>query len=86
MFLRDVIVNLLQIYCYIIIARVLISWFSPNVYNPFWRFLVDITEPLLGYIREILRKILPVFGTIDISPIVLIILINFTILLLRGAF
>ena len=84
MSLIGIIVSLLQVYIYIIIARALISWFSPNMYNPFWRFLVDITEPPLKFIRDNLTRHIPVFRTIDISPIILIIAINILINLISS--
>ncbi|MCL1826572.1 MAG: YggT family protein [Candidatus Cloacimonetes bacterium] len=65
--------QLLEVYKWIVIARAVISWFSPNYNNQFWRFLVEITEPPLGFIRGYLQKIFP--SIIDFSPIILILLI-----------
>jgi len=59
-----------------IIIRILLSWFAmtgASAGGPVIRLLDDITEPILGP----LRRVLPTFGMIDISPIVAIILINF---------
>jgi len=63
----------LSIYMWLIIIRALISWVNPDPYNPIVRFLVSATEPVLYPIR---RK-LPLFGGIDFSPIVAILLIIF---------
>ena len=78
----NIVINLLQIYVYIVIARAIVSWFSPSPYNQFWRILVEITEPPLSFIRNILRRYLPSLGYIDISPIILILIINFVIYLI----
>jgi YggT family protein len=63
----------LQIYMYIVIARALLSWVNPDPYNPIVRFLYNITEPLLGYLRRRLPIVLA--GGIDLSPIIIILAI-----------
>ncbi|MCK9328403.1 MAG: YggT family protein [Candidatus Cloacimonetes bacterium] len=64
--------NLLEIYTVIIIIRAVISWFSPSPYNPLYRLLIQITEPVLDPIR----RIMPNLGGIDLSPILLIFIIH----------
>lgn len=64
---------LLNIYMWIIIISALISWVSPDPYNPIVRFLYSATEPVL---RPIRRRI-GVFGGFDFSPIVVILAIIF---------
>lgn len=64
----------LQLYMWIIIARAILSWVSPDPRNPIVRFLYNATEPLLYR----LRRALPVFaGGIDFSPIIVILGIYF---------
>jgi len=64
----------LTIYMYIIIARAILSWVSPDPYNPIVRFLYASTAPVL----DALRRRLPVFfGGIDFSPIIVILVIIF---------
>jgi len=65
----------LTILYWLILIRALISWVSPDPYNPIVQFLYKTTEPILYPIR----KILPLgfrFG-IDISPIIAFLLIVF---------
>ncbi len=65
---------LLQAYMWIVIARAVISWVSPDPYNPIVRFLYSATEPVLYR----LRRHLPLYaGGIDFSPIVVIVVIYF---------
>jgi len=64
----------LQIYLYIIIARAIISWVSPSPYNPIVQFLYRVTEPVLSYARRIIP---PIGGTLDLSPIIVILVIIF---------
>lgn len=58
--------GLLSIYILLIIIRIVFSWGMVSYTNRIMRFLVDVTEPLLGP----LRRIIPPLGWIDISPIV----------------
>lgn len=56
-------------YMWIVIARAILSWVSPDPYNPIVRFIHNITEPVLYPIR----KRIPLFaGGIDLSPIIVI--------------
>jgi YggT family protein len=57
---------LFEMYSFILLARVLISWFQIDPYNPIVRLLYQLTEPLLAPIR----RLLPQTGMIDFSPIV----------------
>ncbi|MCG8635855.1 MAG: YggT family protein [Desulfobacterales bacterium] len=64
----------LTLYMWIIIAGAVLSWVSPDPYNPIVRFIHQATEPVLYQIR----KRLPVsFGGLDISPIIVILAIIF---------
>jgi YggT family protein len=67
--LASVLNMLLSAYMWIIIIRALISWVSPDPYNPIVQFLRSATDPVLYRVR----RWLPVsFGGIDFSPIVVI--------------
>ena len=56
-----------NIFLFIVIARAVLSWVSPDPFNPIVRFINNVTEPILYPIRTRL----PVhFGGIDLSPIV----------------
>lgn len=64
----------LSLYMWIVIAGAVLSWVSPDPYNPIVRFINTATEPVFYQIR----KRLPVnLGGIDISPIVVILAIVF---------
>ena len=65
---------LLGIYMWIVIGRAILSWVNPDPYNPIVRFLHEVTEPLLSRIR----RMIPVLGgSIDFSPMILILAIYF---------
>jgi YggT family protein len=58
----------------IIIARAVLSWVSPDPYNPIVRFIHNVTEPILIQIR---KRLPMMYGGIDFSPIIVILIIIF---------
>jgi YggT family protein len=64
----------LNIYMWLIIARAILSWVNPDPYNPIVRFLYNVTEPVLGYLR---RRVPVVLGGLDLSPLIVIAVIMF---------
>jgi len=62
----------LTLYMWIIIARAVLSWVSPDPYNPIVRFIYSITEPVLSQIR---RRLPVSFSGIDFSPIAVMVVI-----------
>jgi len=58
--------GLLSLYSLLLFIRIVFSWGMVSYTNRVMRFLVDVTEPLLGP----LRRMLPRLGWIDISPFV----------------
>ena len=64
----------LVFFMFITIARAVLSWVSPDPYNPIVRFIHNVTEPVLYQIR---KRLPMMYGGIDFSPIVVILLIIF---------
>jgi YggT family protein len=64
----------LTIYMWVIIARALLSWVNPDPYNPIVRFLYNVTEPVLSWIR---RRVPVVFGGLDLGPVLVLLAIVF---------
>lgn len=71
-FLRNFITLLFNLYSFMILARVLLSWLNVNPYHPAVMFIHEVTEPLL----KPLRNVIPPVGMFDISPIVALILLR----------
>jgi YggT family protein len=77
--------TVVQLYIWIIIASAILSWLVVfnvvNTRNRFvyqlGRFLEAITEPLMRPIR----KVIPLIGGVDLSPIVLILGLQFLLIL-----
>lgn len=72
--IANVLVVVLNLFMILIIARAVLSWVSPDPYNPIVRFINTVTEPALGPIR---RRIPVFFGGIDFSPIIVLLVIIF---------
>lgn len=64
----------LVFFMFITIARAVLSWVSPDPYNPIVRFIHNVTEPVLMQIR---KRLPMMYGGIDFSPIVVILIIIF---------
>jgi YggT family protein len=64
----------LTIYMYVIIARALLSWVNPDPYNPIVRFLYNVTEPVLSWVRA---RVPVVFGGLDLAPLLVLLAIVF---------
>jgi YggT family protein len=60
-------------YIWVVIARAVITWVNADPYNPIVRFLKQATDPLLTRIR----RIVPIMGGLDLSPMLLILIIVF---------
>ena len=77
--------TLIQVLTFAIFARVMLSWvvmFGINVGpdNPIVAMLYQITEPVLGP----LRRTLPRFGLLDLSPLVALVLLQLIAGMLGG--
>jgi YggT family protein len=73
--LADVLNFVLIALYWLIIARAILSWVSPDPYNPIVMFITRVTEPILEPIRERLPMSLKM--SIDISPIIAFLVIIF---------
>ena len=72
--IAEVVDILLSVYIWLIVGRAVLSWVNPDPYNPIVRFLYAATEPVLGFAR---RYIPPIGGSMDLSPIVVLLIIVF---------
>jgi YggT family protein len=72
-----VVMFVLDIYTWVIIAAAVISWITPNPYNPVVRMLRRLTEPVLAPLRQLLPP-WKTFG-LDFSPMIIILLIQWAV-------
>ena len=73
--------SIINIYIWVIIINVILSWLITfnvlNTQNRFVYLLMDSSYKLTSPLLERIRRFIPNLGTIDISPIVLILLLVF---------
>ena len=73
--------QILKIYSYVVIANVIVSWLIAfnilNTQNRFVYSILELTYKLTDPILNKIRRFLPNLGTLDISPVILLLLIWF---------
>jgi len=65
---------ILWAYMWVFIIRAVLSWVSPDPYNPIVRAIYAVTEPVLSPLR---RKLPLYAGSIDFSVVVAVLIIVF---------
>ena len=75
------VLQLLKLYSYVVIANVIISWLIAfnilNTQNRFVYSILELTYKLTDPILNKIRRFLPTLGSLDVSPIILLLLIWF---------
>ena len=75
------VLQLLKLYYYIVLANVVISWLVAfnilNTQNRFVYSILEMTYRLTDPILNRIRRFLPNLGSLDISPVILLVLIWF---------
>lgn len=74
LWIANVLQGALNLYFWVVIIASVLTWIEPNPYNPIVRAIYAITEPVFDWIREHLPVL---FGGIDFSPIVVLVIISF---------
>lgn len=69
----------LNLFFFVILIKVILSWVAPHNYNPITALLNTMAEPIL----RPFRRIVPAVGGFDISPIFAIILLKATEIVLQ---
>jgi YggT family protein len=73
----------LSVYMWVVIIRALLTWVSPDPYNPIVRFINRLVDPVTYKISRIIPTRI---GMVDISPIILLVLIQVVRMVLRRIF
>ena len=73
MTIDKLILDLLQIYSLLIIIRAVVSWVRVDPRNTFVQILNALTDPLLVPLQKVIP---PIGGSIDISPLVAIMILQ----------
>jgi len=70
--LIDLIQIAFRLYTFLIFARVILSWVSHDVTNPIIQWVYRLTEPVMAPFRALI----PAFGGIDFTPIIVLLVLN----------
>ncbi len=68
----------LNLYTFALVVQAILSWVGPGVNNPAGSILWSMNEPLLRPVR----RVIPPFSGLDLSPLVVIVLLQFVKLLI----
>ncbi|MBI3083787.1 MAG: YggT family protein [Candidatus Omnitrophica bacterium] len=66
--------RVLWLYNIVVMVAVLVSWVSPDPFNPVVQFLRSVTEPVFGWVRR--RFPFAIVGMLDLSPLVVLVMIQ----------
>ena len=78
-----IVISLLNVYMWVVIVAVVISWINPDPYNPIVQFLRAVTEPALARVRRFVPNVLWSTG-LDFTPLFLILLLQVVVWFLRS--
>ena len=83
----DALIYLLQIYSFLLLIRLLLSWFPepPESLRPIYAFLYAITDPLLRLVRPLVPPLRIGMAALDLSPILIFIAIRILIAVFANA-
>ena len=79
--LADLLTQIANLLFWMILVRVLMSWINPGP-NPMAAVIHQLTEPLMGPVR----RMLPPMGGLDLSPIILLLALRFSLMAINSWF
>lgn len=72
--------SVIMIFFWVVIARCILSFVSPDPRNPIVQFITAVTEPLMAAFR----RYIPPVGMLDLSALVLLLVLGFLRMFLVG--
>jgi YggT family protein len=78
--LLDLLTQAVNLIFWLVLIRAIMSWINPHLDNPFIMVIYQVTEPIMAPVR----KIIPPIGGLDLSPVVLIIGLQFLLVLVKS--
>lgn len=78
--LFDLAVLSLNLFFFVVLLKIILSWVAPHTYNPITAMLTTLAEPIL----RPFRRLVPPLGGLDISPVFAIVLLQAGVILLQA--
>ncbi|MBX7149105.1 YggT family protein [bacterium] len=82
--LAKVLSMLINMYTFVIVGAIIISWVRPDPYNPIVRFLYGATQPVFSKLRRVLPRFFYSSG-IDFTPMLVVITLVFIDTFISGS-
>jgi len=83
----EILIFTLRIYSYILFIRIILSWFRIvpryGLWSKIYKFLIDITDPVLIFFRKIIPNVRIGRSYLDLSYIAAILVVQLVVILLR---
>ena len=79
--LGSILAGLINVYIWVIIIAALLSFVSPDPFNPIVQFLYRITNPAYDFVRRFTRTN---FGGLDLAPLIIIVGLQIALVLLNA--
>jgi len=73
--IRLILVNIITLFNLLLVVRAILSWVVPYPTHHLHFLLIQVTEPVLNPVRNLLRKILPTMR-VDFSPLLVILILD----------
>lgn len=67
---------LIDVYTFVVLIAVILSWVRPDPYNPIVRLIRQLTEPVFNRVRRFMPDAILRVG-LDLSPLVILLLLIF---------
>lgn len=74
-------IGLINIYIWVVIVAALLSFVSPDPYNPVVQFLYRVTNPAYTFVRRFIKTN---FNGLDLAPLIIIVALQVVTVLLSA--
>ena len=78
--LADLLSQCVSLLFWLVLVRAIISWINPGLNNPFIVVIYQVTEPIMAPVR----KLIPPMGGLDLSPLILILGLQFLLIAIQS--
>ena len=78
--MADLLSQFVSLLFWLVLIRAIVSWVNPSLNNPFILVIFQVTEPIMAPVR----KIIPPMGGLDLSPILLILGLQFLLMAIQS--
>ena len=78
--MADLLSQVVSLLFWLVLIRAVVSWINPGLNNPFILVIFQVTEPIMAPVR----RLIPPMGGLDLSPIILILGLQFLLVAIQS--